>query len=81
MNRTIEWFARHRVVANLLMITIFGSGLLSLSRIRLETFPEFSLDMVTITVPYLGAAPEEVEEGVCVRIEEPLPCLDGLCRV
>ena len=46
-----------------------------------EVFPEFSLDIVTVTVPYLGAAPEEVEEGVCVRVEEAIQGLDGIKRV
>lgn len=81
MNRAIEWFARHPVAANLLMITILGSGLLTMTRIKQETFPEFSLDLVTISVVYRGAAPSEVEEGVCVRIEEQLQGLAGIERI
>ncbi|MFH1276897.1 MAG: efflux RND transporter permease subunit [Candidatus Eisenbacteria bacterium] len=81
MNRAIEWFARHPVAANLLVITIIGSGLLTMTRIKQETFPEFSLDIVTISVVYRGAAPSEVEEGVCVRIEEQLQGLDGIERL
>ena len=46
--------------------------------LRREIFPEFSSDMITITVPYRGAAPEEVEEGVCVRIEEAIEGLEGV---
>lgn len=49
--------------------------------LRQEVFPEFSLDLITVTVPYLGAAPEEVEEGVCVRIEEAIQDLDGVKRI
>jgi len=81
MNGVIAWFASHRVVANLLMITIIGSGVLTMTHITLETFPEFSLDMITVTVVYRGAAPTEVEEGVCVRIEEQLQGLDGIERI
>ncbi len=81
MNGVIEWFARHKVIANLLMITILLAGLLTVKKIRQETFPEFSLDMVTVSVLYLGAAPEEVEEGVCARIEEQLQGLDGIDRI
>jgi len=51
------------------------------SMIRQEVFPEISLDLITITVPYLGAAPEEVEEAVCVRIEEAIQGLDGVKKV
>ena len=46
--------------------------------LRREVFPEFSSDMLTINVLYRGAAPEEVEEGVCVRIEEALDGVDGV---
>ena len=65
----IAWFARNSVAANLLMVFIVVSGLIGLFNVRAETFPEFSLDMVSIEVPYLGAAPEEVEQAVCIRIE------------
>ena len=47
----------------------------------MELFPEFALDMITVTVPYPGAAPEEVEEGVCMRIEEEVHAINGVKRV
>ena len=37
--------------------------------------------MITVTVPYPGAAPEEVEEGVCMRIEEEVHAINGVKRV
>jgi len=49
--------------------------------LRREIFPEFSSDMITITVPYRGAAPEEVEEGVCVRIEEAIEGQEGVKEI
>ena len=70
MKGAIAWFAENSVAANLLMLLIIGGGFLALGSIKQEVFPEVSLDMITITVPYPGAAPEEVEEAVCVRIEE-----------
>jgi Cu/Ag efflux pump CusA len=63
VNRAIGWFARNPVAANLLMIVIMAAGLVSATNVKREVFPEFSLDIITVTVPYLGAAPEEVEEG------------------
>ena len=44
-------------------------------------FPEASLDMVRISVAYRGAAPEEVEEGVVLRIEEAIQDLEGIKRI
>jgi multidrug efflux pump subunit AcrB len=97
MVRTIPWFVRNGVAANLLMavivlggiVTVFGLPLNKLHPaapeikpvLRQEVFPEFSLDLITITVPYLGAAPEEVEEGICLRIEEEIQDLDGVKRI
>jgi len=83
MNRggVIAWFARNGVAANLLLLVIVAGGLLSLGRIRKEIFPEFSSDMITVSVVYRGASPEEVEEAVCVRIEEALQGLDGIKRI
>ena len=81
MNRAIEWFANNRVAANLLMFLIMAAGALSLFGIKQEVFPEFNLDLISIQVPYLGAAPEEVEEGVCIRIEEAIQGLDGVKKI
>ena len=44
-------------------------------------FPEIDLDRINIQVPYLGAAPEEVEEAVNVRIEEAIQGLDGIKQI
>ena len=61
MNRAINWFVHNPVAANLLMILLLVGGALMVLSIRQEIFPEFSTDTITISVPYLGAAPEEVE--------------------
>ncbi len=81
MNRAIEWFARNPVAANLLMVFILVSGLLTVFTIKQEVFPEFSLDLIVIDVSYPGAAPEEIEEGVSVRLEEAIQGLDGIKRI
>ena len=73
--------ARNHVAANLLMGFLLLSGFLGMMGLRKETFPEFSLDSVQISVPYLGATPAEVEEGVCRRVEERLRGLEGVRRI
>jgi multidrug efflux pump subunit AcrB len=77
----IAWFIRNGVAANLLLLLIVVGGLLTLPRIRKEVFPEFSSDMISITMLYRGAAPEEVEQAVCVRIEEAVHGVDGIKRI
>jgi len=77
----LGWFASNHVAANLLMLLIVVAGLFSLHSTRLEVFPEMSLDMINIMVPYLGASPSDVEEGVCLRIEEAIAGVDGIKRM
>ena len=77
----IAWFARNPVAANLLMGFIIVSGGIAALQINSEVFPEFALDAISVEVPYLGAAPEEVEEGVCVRIEEAIQGIDGIKKI
>ena len=81
MKGPISWFARNPVAANLVMIVMLVGGALTYGTIKMELFPEFKLDMITVTVAYPGAAPEEIEEAICVRIEEEVHALDGVKRV
>ena len=77
----IAWFAANHVAANLLMVLIIVAGLISASGIRKETNPEFELNTIQVRVPYLGAAPQEVEEGVVIKIEEAIQDLPGIKRI
>ncbi len=78
MKKVLAAFARNTVFANIMLVLIFLAGGLSALSMTRESFPEFSLDMILINVPYPGADPEEVEEGVSRKIEEALEGLEGL---
>lgn len=78
MKNLLAAFARNTVFANIVLVLILiAGGIATMSMIR-ETFPEFSLDIITIAVPYPGADPEEIEEGVSQKIEEALEGLEGI---
>mgnify|MGYP001070881319 CR=1 FL=1 len=77
----LSWFASNHVAANLLMLLIVAAGLMAIFSARLEVFPEMSLDTINIMVPYLGASPSDVEEGVCMRVEEAIAGVDGIKRI
>ena len=81
MKGMIEWFARNGVAANLMMVFIVASGIIAVTTIKEEVFPEIELDRINIQVPYLGAAPEEVEEAVTIRIEEAIQGIDGIKEI
>ncbi len=78
MRGVIAAFARNTVFANILLVLIFLAGGLAVTSMIRENFPEFSLDMITISVPYPGADPEEVEEGVSRKIEEAVEGIEGI---
>jgi multidrug efflux pump subunit AcrB len=81
MKSIIEWMARNSVAANLLMIFIGVSGFIAITTVTEEVFPEIELDRIRISVPYLGAAPEEVEAAVVIRIEEAIQGIDGIKEI
>jgi len=82
MHGMIAWFARNGVAANLLMFGILLAGINTLfKRIPTEVFPEFELDMITVSVPYRGSTPAEVEESVVVKIEEAIQDLQGIKQI
>jgi len=77
----IAWFARNHVAANLLMAAMAVGGLVMLSSIQQKTFPDIDIDVISVGVEYLGAAPEEVEQGVCIRIEEEINGINGIEQI
>lgn len=81
MKGVIAWFVDNPVAANLLMLILIAAGLLGVSGVHREEFPEIEVPAVSITVPYLGAAPAEVESGVCLRIEEAIQGIVGIKRI
>jgi multidrug efflux pump subunit AcrB len=77
----IAWFARNSVAANLLMFIILIGGLLTASTIRKQFFPEVEINWIEFSAVYPGTAPQEVEEGITIKIEQALESVQGLKRV
>jgi multidrug efflux pump subunit AcrB len=74
----IAWVADNSVAANLLMLILIVGGLVFLPQIKQEVFPEVQLNTVTVRVPYPGATPEEVEQGIVIPVEESIREVDGV---
>ncbi len=77
----IRWFIGNPVAANLLMVVLLVGGALSASSLQRQVFPTISPGTVAITVPYPGATPAEVEEGITRRIDAAVLGIDGVKRV
>ncbi len=81
MNRLIAWFSDNPIAANLLMLAIMIGGFMSLPQINKEFFPTADPSTVEINVSYPGAAPINVEQQVCIRIEQAIDNLEGIKKV
>ncbi|MCS7239496.1 MAG: efflux RND transporter permease subunit [Thermoguttaceae bacterium] len=81
MKSLIRWAIRNAPTMNTLMAGCIALGLIGLFSLRREVFPEFDLEMILVTVPYPGASPAEVEEGICQRIEEAVQAIAGIKKI
>jgi len=77
----IEWFARNSVAANLLMGILLAGGLYTVTTIKKETQPPIETNFITVTMPFLGSTPEDVEEGILVKIEESVQDIQGIHEI
>ncbi|WP_417681014.1 efflux RND transporter permease subunit [Pseudidiomarina aquimaris] len=77
----IAWWANNTVAANLLMALIIITGIFMVFEVRKQMFPEIELNTISIQVPFPGAAPQEVEQGVIVLIEDALEDVNGVERL
>ena len=80
MKRIIEYFIKYPVAVNVLMIAIILGGWQGLSRMNSSYFPLLPTDTITISASYPGASPQEIEEGVVLKIEDNLRGLIGIER-
>lgn len=78
MNGLLTAFTRNTVFANILLLFFLVVGLLASMNMVRETFPVFSLDYILVTVPWPGADPEDVEEGISRKIEEAIEAIEGI---
>jgi multidrug efflux pump subunit AcrB len=77
----IDWFARNTVAANLLMAILLLGGLYTTFTIKKEIQPRVETNFINIGVPFLGATPLDVEEGVIIKIEEAIQDIEGIREI
>lgn len=78
----IAWFAKNDVAANILLFVVMISGLYVVSsQIPVDLFPEFEQRRVQVSMSLPGASPQEVEEGITIRVEESIQDLEGIREI
>ena len=81
MRRIIAYFIKHHVAVNVLLLAFLAFGLIGLFSLKSSFFPLVRTDTITINVTFPGASPQEVEEGIILKIEDNLKGLKGIERV
>ena len=81
MQNAIRWAIKNTPAMNMLMVAILAVGTFSLIKMRREVFPQFDLEVVLVSVVYPGASPEEIEKGICQKIEEAVRAVDGIKKM
>ncbi len=78
----IAWFAKNDVAANLLLVVIMLSGLYVVStQIPVDLFPEFEQRQVQVSMTLSGSSPQELEEGITIKVEEAIQDLEGIRQI
>jgi multidrug efflux pump subunit AcrB len=81
MERIVRFFTLYPVWTNVLFFAVLFFGILVLSQMKYSFFPETPPDVINVSVTYPGASPEEIEEGIILKIEENVEGLEGIDRV
>ena len=77
----VKWAIRNTPAMNTVVLAVLIVGTISAFMLRREVFPQFELEIVLVTVPYPGASPDEVESGICQKVEEAVRSVDGIKKV
>ena len=81
MRSVIAYFIKHSVAVNVVIIAFLVFGLFGASKLKSSFFPLVDSKNISINVTYPGASPQEVEEGIILKIEDNLKGLNGVERV
>lgn len=81
MKKVIQYFIKYEVAVNIVIIAFVLFGLIGAFSLRSSFFPLSESKNILISVVYPGASPQEIEEGVVLKIEDNLKGLQGIDRV
>ena len=74
-------FVKNPIAANLIVIFILVGGVFAVKSMYREIQPEIKDKYINVTVAYLGVDPQEIEESICLKIENALIGIQGVKRI
>ncbi len=81
MRKIIAYFIKYPVAVNVVIAAFIIFGLIGIIRLKSSYFPLVESKIITISAIYPGASPQEIGEGVILKIEDNLKGLVGIDRV
>lgn len=81
MRQIIRFFVKYPIWANSIIFIVLIFGMISFFSIKKSFFPELQPRNITVQVTYPGASPEEMEEGVTIKVEEAIKGIVGIEEV
>lgn len=81
MRKVIAYFIQYHVAVNVIIIAFFIFGLVGAFSLKSSFFPLTESKNILVSITYPGASPQEVEEGIVLKIEDNLKGLQGVERV
>ncbi|MGK0489731.1 MAG: multidrug efflux pump subunit AcrB, partial [Candidatus Endobugula sp.] len=81
MRKIIAYFIKYPVAVNVMMLAIIIFGILGVFKMKSSFFPLNDSKIINVGITYPGASPQEIEEGIVLKIEDNLKGLVGIDRV
>ncbi|MEM6297783.1 MAG: efflux RND transporter permease subunit [Bacteroidota bacterium] len=82
MRKVVEFFVKFPIWANAILVTLVLFGVISYAfRMKKAFFPERDPGRLYVAVAQPGASPEEMEEGVTLKVEEALQGIEGIDEI
>ena len=76
-----DFSIRRPIITIVSMLALVVFGIFALFNLNTDEFPDVSPPVVSVSIPYPGAAPETVEREVVEPVEEAISAISGVDRV
>lgn len=81
MKKLIEYFIKYPVSGNVLIFLLVTLGYFGFTSLKSTTMPQTDPGVILVTAQYPGASPEEIEQGIILKIENSLRGITGVKKV
>lgn len=81
MNSIINFVMKNKLAVWLLTLIITATGIYSATKMNLETIPDITIPIVSVTTVYPGATPDQVVNELSEPLEKAVKSLNGVTSV